>query len=89
MQRERQAILSLVALGRITPRDAERMLAAWNAGREELWAIAIGAAACLAHSLPALGRLVHSLLPGGLPGLLHAAAAVLASAAMYWMGGVL
>ena len=84
MKRERQAILSLIALGRITPREAERLLAAWNAGREDLWAIAICAAAFLAQLLPALGHVADNLLPGGLPGLLHAA-----SALTYWMGGVL
>jgi hypothetical protein len=84
MNREHQTILSLVALGRITPRDAERLLAAWNAGREEVWAIGVCAAACVAQSLPALAHLAHQLLPGGLPGLLHAA-----SAATYCMGGML
>ena len=85
MRTERQAILSLVALGRITPGEAERLLAAWNAGREELWAIGVCAAACVAESLPALAQLAHQLLPGGLPGLLHAASAV----GYYWMGGML
>jgi hypothetical protein len=84
MKRERQAILSLVALGRITPRDAERLLAAWNAGREELWAVGVCAAACIAQSLPALANVAHQLLPGGLPGLFHAALA-----ACYWTGGML
>ena len=76
MKKERQAILSLVALGRITVRDAERLLAAWNSGREELWAIGACVAACLAQSLPALARVSHELLPGGLPGLFHAVSAV-------------
>ena len=83
MKRERQAILSLVALGRITPREAERLLAAWNAGREELWAMGVGAAVCMAQSLPGLERLAHTLLPGGVPGFLHVVSAV-----MYRMGGV-
>lgn len=82
MKTEQQAILSLVAQGRITPRDAERLLAAWNAGREELWAIGVCAAACVAQALPALAHLAHELLPGGLPGLFHAALA-----ATYWVGG--
>lgn len=84
MKQERQAILSLIALGRITPEQAERLWAASNAGREELWAAGVCAAACLAQMLPALARLAHSLLPGGLPGVLHAASAV-----TYWIGGVL
>lgn len=80
MQRGRQTILSLVALGRITPREAERLLAAWNAGREEMWAIAVCAAVGLVEGLPVLSRLAHTLLPG----LHHAVAAI-----TYWMGGVL
>ncbi len=54
MKKERQAILSLVATGRITPAEAERLLAAWNAGREESWMIAIAAAACFVQHVPAL-----------------------------------
>jgi len=82
MRREREAILSLLALGRITPREAERLLTAWNAGREELWAIGVGAAVCLAQCLPGVERLAHMLLPGGVPGLLH-----VMSAMTYRMGG--
>ena len=84
MNRERQAILSLVALGRITPREAERLLAAWNAGREEWWAIGACTAVCIAQSLPALAGLAQMLLPGGIPGLLH-----VVSAMTCWIGGVL
>ena len=83
MQRGRQTILSLVALGRITPREAERLLAAWNAGREELWAIGTCAAVGLVESLPSLGRMAHSLLTEVLPGLHHAVAGM-----TNWMGGV-
>ncbi len=63
MERERQTILSLVALGRITPREAERLLAAWNTRREEIWVLTAFVAAGLAQSLPELGRMMHSLLP--------------------------
>lgn len=84
MKKERQAILSLVALGRITPREAERLLAVWNAGREEVWTIAACLAIVLAESMPALARLAHTLFPGGLPGLTHAVTAI-----TYWMGGML
>jgi len=79
MHRERQAILSLIALGRITPREAERLLAAWNAGREELWIIGACAGLDLAQWLPSLARLVQTLLP------IHHAVAVIT----YRMGGVL
>lgn len=79
MHRERQAILSLIALGKITPRDAERLLAALNAGREEFWVIGACATACLAQFLPEVARLVQSLLP-----IRHVLAAI-----TYWMGGIL
>ena len=79
MHRERQAILSLIALGKITPREAERLLAAWNAGREEFWIIGVCAAACLAQFLPELGRMTQLWLP-----MHHALAAI-----TYWMGGML
>jgi hypothetical protein len=84
MKRERQAILSLIALGRITPAEAERLLAAWNAGREEIWALAACLVICLAQFLPALARLAHTLLPERISGLHHAITAV-----SYWMGGLL
>jgi hypothetical protein len=84
MRRERQTILSLIALGRITPRESERLLAAWNAGREELWVIAACAVIGFAQSLPALERLGNAWLPGILPGLHHAVASI-----TYWTGGVL
>jgi hypothetical protein len=79
MYRERQAILSLIALGRITPREAERLLAAWNAGREELWIIGACVAAGLAQWIPSPAQVVQSLLP-----MHHVAVAV-----TYWIGGVL
>jgi len=84
MQRERQAILSLIALDRITPREAERMLIIANTGREELWVMAACAAAGVAQFLPTLPRLAHAILSAGLPGLHHAVMAI-----TYWMGGVL
>jgi hypothetical protein len=47
MQTDRRAILHLVALGRISPAEAERLLIAWNEGRETLWALT----ACVVISL--------------------------------------
>lgn len=37
MNTNRRTILHQVALGRITPIEAERLLIAWNDGRENLW----------------------------------------------------
>jgi hypothetical protein len=79
MQKERQAILWLVAVGRITPREAERLLAAWNSCREELWVVGACVAACLAQCLPALVPLAQTL-----PGIHHAVSAI-----TFWMGGML
>ena len=75
---ERRAILSLIALGRITAAEAERLFAAWEDAREWLW-IALGSvAACLLGSHPHLrledlGGLVHHFVDQGTK-LLHNAA---------------
>jgi hypothetical protein len=82
MKRERHAILCLIALGRITPLEAERLLAAWNSSREEFWVIAACVAACFIQCLPALAGTVHMLLPEGLPGFHHAVMAITS-----WIGG--
>ena len=84
MEKERQIILSLIALGRITPREAERLLAVWSLGREEFWIIAACMIASLTQIVPAPARMVHTLLPEGLPVLHHAAMAI-----TFWIGGVL
>ena len=88
MKSDRQIILSLVALGRITPAEAERLLAAWIAGREELLVLATCLVAGLTQILPGVAHLAqhlaHTLLPEGIPGVHHAITAV-----SYWMGGVL
>ena len=78
MHRERQAILSLIAMGRITPREAERLLAAANAGREEMWIIGACAVAVLAQWLPSLAQLAQTLLSH------HPAVAAIAQ----WVGGL-
>jgi hypothetical protein len=44
MHTDRSAILSLVALGRITPREAERLLAVWPEGDESILRLALGLA---------------------------------------------
>lgn len=51
MDKDRRTILSLVAMGRITATEAERLLAAWNDGRETAWIFGL----CLA--LAVLGQL--------------------------------
>ncbi len=92
MKRDRQIILSLVALGRITPAEAERLLAAWNAGREELLVLATFLVVGLTEFLPGLAHLIrhqaqhlaYTLLPEGIPGVHHALMAI-----SYWMGGIL
>jgi hypothetical protein len=40
MSRDRQKILQLVALGRLNPGEAERLLLVWNQERETAWIIA-------------------------------------------------
>jgi hypothetical protein len=88
MKRDRQIILSLLALGRITPAEAERLLAAWNAGREEFLVLSACVVVGLTEFLPELAHqsqhLAHTLLPGGIPGVHHAITAI-----SYWVGGVL
>ncbi|HTM16494.1 MAG TPA: hypothetical protein VL135_06305 [Terracidiphilus sp.] len=37
MDNDRGAILALIAMGRISPAEAERLLAAWNESRETAW----------------------------------------------------
>ena len=82
--RHRQAILSLLVLGRITPREAERLLVAWNAGREEIWLIGACIAICAIQTLSPLSRVAQTFLPGGLPALHHALSAI-----TYGIGGTL
>jgi hypothetical protein len=72
MTSDRRTILHLLALGRITPAEAERLLVVWDQGRETVWAVA----ACivvalliqfnLPQSLAALVHHAHTLLPASL-----------------------
>jgi hypothetical protein len=59
MNTDRRAILSLVANGRITASEAERMLAAWSDSRETAWVLMI----CLVYVCLAQLHL-HELVPG-------------------------
>jgi hypothetical protein len=63
MNTDRRAILTLVAMGRITAAEAERLLAAWNDSRETAWIVALSLAfACVAqlHLRELLPILMHS-----------------------------
>jgi hypothetical protein len=69
MDRDRSTILALVACGRITASEAERLLAAWNESRETAWILLLCLAfACLAQFhlrdlLPALSHFINAQVP--------------------------
>jgi hypothetical protein len=69
MRKERRAILWLIASGRITAAEAERLLAVSNHGREELWVIAACVAICTMQ-LIVPSRFAH-MLPDNIPTLHH------------------
>jgi len=58
MNTDRRAILALIAMGRITPAEAERLLAAWNESRETAWILVLSLAVVFLAQLN-----VHQLLP--------------------------
>jgi hypothetical protein len=58
MNTDRRAILALIAMGRITPAQAERLLAAWNESRETAWILAFGLAFAFLAQLH-----LHELMP--------------------------
>jgi hypothetical protein len=79
---DRRAILSLIAMGRITPREAERLLAVWS-DRDEVvvWLAVIAATLCLLlpdlHEIFAgLSHALEALSPRFLTAGHHAAALV-------------
>ena len=61
MTSDRRAILQLIAAGRITPAEAERLLVAWDETRETLSIVALGLAFALLAQLH-LQELVPTLL---------------------------
>jgi hypothetical protein len=69
MNTDRRAILSLVATGRITAAEAERLLAAWNDSRETAWILALSLAFALLAQLhlrellPILMHLFNAQIP--------------------------
>lgn len=75
MNHDRRAILSLVAMGRITPREAERLLAIWPDSEDVLAPLALSLAFAwlllsnlsdwitgIAHTLAAVAPLAHHAL---------------------------
>lgn len=78
MSYQQRAILSLLAAGRITAFEAERLIAAWEDTREWLWIACACVAACVLQAHPhinlhALAGLLHSVAGHG-TNLLHTAA---------------
>jgi hypothetical protein len=69
MSSDRCVILHLLAQGRITPAEAERLFIAGNEGRELLWILAVCLSVTvlvqvhLRELLPGLLDLAHGLLP--------------------------
>jgi len=69
MNTDRRAILALIAMGRITTAEAERLLAAWNESRETAWILAGSFGLALLAQLhphelvPMLKHLIGAQLP--------------------------
>jgi hypothetical protein len=59
MNNERRAILSLIAMGRITPREAERLLACWPDSSEIVWVVGACAVTVAAMAFGHPGELAH------------------------------
>jgi hypothetical protein len=86
MNNDRRAILSLIATGRITPREAERLLAVWPGGDDALVPLALCLAlvwAVLPHLSEWFAGIAHTLA-GLLPITHHTVAC-----AAHWFGGLL
>ena len=78
MNGERRAILALIAMGRITPSEAERLLAAWNESRETAWILiaSIGLALLRQVNLHVVMRVLGRLVSVQISGLAHILGAV-------------
>ena len=77
MNSEQHTILALMAMGRVTPSQAERLLAAVNETREMVWILALCLAGACVTQLPQ-----HELLPRLLH-FFHAQVPVLAEAVLH------
>jgi hypothetical protein len=69
MRSERRAILGLVAAGRISAMEAERLLRIWNDAREELWILGVCLLICVTQihlrlSPDGLGHFIEGLARG-------------------------
>ncbi len=79
MYTNRRAILSLVALRRITPAEAERMIAACSGDREAWWLLA-GCALCAGlfqlepHHLAGMAHVLRPVIENVIPVLHHVVA---------------
>jgi hypothetical protein len=83
MKDGRRGILAMVAAGRITAGEAERLIVAWNEGREGVWiALAVVAACAIQADWSWAVHSLHSLM-GAWPRGLHGAVWM----AMKGMGG--
>lgn len=69
MNTDRRAILALIAMGRITPAEAERLLAACNESRETAWILVASLGFALLAQLhmhelvPMFRHLINTQLP--------------------------
>ena len=86
MNRDGRAILGLIATGRITPAEAERLLAAWNESRETAWILAASMGVALLAQLHPheLGLMLDDLIRTQAPALARLLGPVLGG-----MGGLL
>jgi hypothetical protein len=77
MYTNRRAILSMVALRRITPAEAERLIAACSSDREAWWLLA-GCALCAGliqlepHAIAGMVHLFMPVIEGSIPAIHHA-----------------
>ena len=60
MNNDRRAILSLIAMGRITPREAERLLAVWPDSSETAWVVGACAVIAAGMGLAPAHELAHA-----------------------------